>query len=175
MFVARMIPASRSIGDAVNAATPPDRASSHNNSICHSSCEMYCVEGSATEFSLLHPTNGYLVRTNHYLDQRMRQHETLFSGPTGSSLEVGSGSTVRYHRALTLTRRQLGETTVETLTDILSGHVNRPSSICNHEDSRFPIHESYKTTYAVVSDLTRLEMHTCLGNPCAGRWGTHRL
>jgi len=175
MFVARKILASRRIGDAIRAAAPPARASSYNNNICHSSGEIYCVEGSATDFCLLYPSDGYLVHTNHHLSSKMAKFEALFSGPAGNSLEHGSDSVVRYNRAETLVRRKLGELTVETLISILSDHVNYPDSICCHEDVRAPAHERYKTIFAVVSDLTNLEMHACLGNPCEGNWKTYRL
>ena len=175
MFLSRRILAARRIEEAILAAAPPDRASSYNNNICHSSGEMYCIEGSATDFSLLYPRGGYLVHTNHYLDEKMKKFEALFSGPGGASLERGSSSVVRYNRATTLVRRNLGRITVETLTNILSDHVNRPDSICSHEDFKIPPHTRYKTIYAVISDLTNLEMHVCLGNPCEGNWQTHRL
>lgn len=175
MFVARKILAARTIGEAISAAAPPHRGSSYNNNICHSSGEMYCVEGSATESALLYPQNGYLVHTNHYLDPKMVRHETAFVGTGGRSLESGSGSIVRYNRARTLVRRSLGQITAESLVDILSDHVNRPASICCHENRRYAPHDRYKTIYAVVSDLTNLEMQVCLGNPCEGKWEMHRI
>jgi isopenicillin-N N-acyltransferase-like protein len=112
MFLARRIMAARTIGEAISAAAPPNRGSSYNKNICHSSGEMYCVEGSATDFALLYPQNGYLVHTNHYLDQNMIRHETMFTGSGGQSLENGSSSIVRYNRARTLVRRSLGRITV---------------------------------------------------------------
>jgi len=175
MFVSRRILASERIGDAITAAAPPNRASSYNNNICHSSGEMYCIEGSATDFSLLHPNDGYLVHTNHYLDSRMSKFENLFSGPTGKHLGRGADSVVRYHRALNLIRKNLGNVTVEMLKGILSDHCNSPDSICGHEDSSKPQHERGKTIYAVVSDLTRLEMHVCLGSPCEGAWKKYSI
>jgi len=175
IFVARRILASRRIGEAVSAAAPPNRASSYNNNICDSSGEMYCVEGSATDFSLLYPQDGYLIHTNHYVDPKMSVFESRFSWPLGVSLENGSSSIVRYNRAMTLVRRSLGRITKDTLFEILSDHVNFPDSICSHEDSDLPFHERSKTIYAVVSDLTRLEMHACLGNPCKGNWKKYTL
>ena len=170
MCIARRLLSAGKIGDALKAAAPANRASSYNNNICHSSGEMYCVEGSATDFALLYPHEGYLVHTNHYLDPRMIKFETIFSDPAGKSLEEGSGSVVRYHRALGIVRRNLGSVTIQTLKEILSDHVNSTSSICCHENPASPKNERYKTIYAVISDLTRLEMHVCLGNPCKGKW-----
>lgn len=170
MFVSRRILAARRIGDAISAVIPAERASSYNNNICHSSGEMYSVEGSATDYALLYPSNGYLVHTNHYLAPRMSRYEALFSGPTGTSLERGTSSIVRFNRADALVRRSLGRITAETLSSILSDHVNFPDSICGHEDPGLPQLERSKTNYAVISDLTSLEMRVCLGNPCVGKW-----
>ena len=169
-FVSRRILSSRTVGDAIRAAAPPNRASSYNNNICHSSGEMYCVEGSATDFCLLYPQDGYLVHTNHYLAHKMEKFETLFSGTGGISLESGSSSLVRYNRATTLVRRSLGRITMTTLAGILSDHVNYPGSICCHENAGQPVLERSKTTFAVISDLSELKLHACLGNPCRGGW-----
>lgn len=170
MFVSRRILASKRIEDALSAALPSERASSYNNNICHASGEMYCVEGSATDSSLLYPEDGYLVHTNHYLDPRMRKYEALFSGESGTCIPTGSGTMIRYNRARTLVKRQIGRLTIQVLADILSDHVNRPDSICCHPNSGYPPHERDKTLYAVVSDVINLEMHACLGNPCEGKW-----
>jgi len=175
LFVARRIAASRTIGQAITACVPSDRGSSFNNNICHSSGEMFCVEASATDFSLLYPCEGVLVHTNHYLDPRMVKHEMLFQGRGGMHLGEGSGSLVRYHRALRLVRKELGNISVEYLTQILTDHVNRPKSICCHEDLSSPPHERYKTIYATIVDLTNLEMMVCRGNPCEGRFEKYSL
>ncbi len=173
MAVARRLLASRTIGEALSAAAPPDRASSYNNNICHSSGEFFCVEGSATDLSLLYPQHGYLVHTNHYVDPGMRKFEDLFSGPAGNSLASGSSSIIRYNRAKSLIRRRIGNLTTEAMIEILSDHVNRPHSICAHPDPKSPPHDRDKTIYAVVSDLTEIEMQVCLGNPCEGPWNTY--
>jgi len=173
MFVARRIAASRTISQAITASAPADRGSSYNNNICHSSGEMYCVEASATDFSLLCSHDGFLVHTNHYLDPRMSKYEMLFQGRDGTHLGEGSGSLVRYHRALRLVKNGLGNIDVKYLTTILSDHVNRPNSICNHVDSKLPPNERDKTLYATIVDLTRLEMMVCWGNPCEGRFEKH--
>ncbi len=175
MCVARRILASRRIGEAVAAAAPQGRASSYNNNVCHRSGEMYCVEGSATDLSLLYPHKGFLVHTNHYIDPRMAQYEALFKGPTGTSLEWGTSSLIRHHRALTLVNRKKGQITVEALKKIVSDHLNYPDSICSHVDTSVPVSERGKTLYAVISDLTNLRMHACLGNPCEGTWQTLSL
>jgi isopenicillin-N N-acyltransferase-like protein len=172
MFIARKLLAARKMADAIAAATPSNRASSYNNNICHSSGRICCVEGSATDYARLYPKKGYIVHTNHYLSPKMRRFEVR---PPGTPVVEGSTSRSRYTRAQALVRKNLGRITVKTMVDILSDHENFPGSICCHEDPRFPRYERDKTLYAVVSDLTRLDMHACLGNPCEGRWRTYSL
>lgn len=174
-FVARRIMASRRIGEAMSVSTPPERGSSYNNNICHASGEMYSIEASATDFSVLYAEDGHLVHTNHYLDPRMARYEKLFSGPGGWSLEIGSSSVVRYHRALRLVRKAIGDITLQHLAGITSDHVNKPASICRHAEAGPPPHQQFKTIYATIADLKLLEMNICIGNPCTGRFLKYSL
>jgi len=168
LTMAHKILASKSIGDAMAAATPANRASSYCNNICHSSGEMYSVEGSATDFAALYPQQGYLVHTNHYLHPSMLKYESVFGSEGNRCIEQSSSTLVRYHRALRLTRSQLGSITQDTLSSILSDHVGRPGSICRHEEKHLPAHERTKTTFAVIFDLKKLSVRLWMGNPCKG-------
>jgi isopenicillin-N N-acyltransferase-like protein len=170
LMVAPKVLVSETPGAALSAATPPHRASSYNNNIAHSSGEMYCVEGTATDFEVLYPEDGYLVHANHYLHPRLAPYETAFGGNGVRTISV-----VRYHRALRLLRARLGEVTKETLIDIMNDHVNRPGSICRHAERDKPEHDRVKTTFAVVLDPVNKRMHLCVGNPCEGKFEEHRL
>jgi isopenicillin-N N-acyltransferase-like protein len=174
LMIAPKVLASKTIGAALAAATPPHRASSYNNNIGHSSGELYNVEGSATDFAVLYPKDGYLVHANHYLHPRMEKYETAFGGPGVRTLE-GSSTVVRYHRAQRLVRSQLGDITLDSLTEILRDHVNYPESICRHPSKSDPEHDRCKTTYAMVMDLTKKKMHLCIGNPCEGEFKPYSL
>ncbi|MGD9962681.1 MAG: C45 family autoproteolytic acyltransferase/hydrolase [Thermoplasmata archaeon] len=175
LFVAPQVLASKTPGEALSAATPAHRASSYNNNITHSSGEMYCVEGTATDFAVLYPDDGYLVHANHYLHPRLMKYETAFGGEGIRTIEGASSTVVRYHRALRLIRSQLGDVTKESLMGILTDHVNRPGSICRHVRKEDPPHERTKTTFAVVLDPVKLKMHLCIGNPCEGEFKEHAL
>lgn len=173
LMVAPKLLVAETPGEALEAATPPHRASSYNNNITHSSGEMYCVEGTATDFEVLYPDDGCLVHTNHYLHPRLAGFETAFGG-SGVRHFAGSSSTlVRYHRALRLIRAQVGEVTKESLMELMRDHVNRPGSICRHAQRDEPEHERCKTTFAVVLDPVKQKMHVCLGNPCEGEFKEH--
>lgn len=174
LFQGRRLVTSRSITEAMESALPPHRGSSYNVNLCHSSGEMYCIEGSATRHAVLYATNGYLIHTNHYLDTTMQQCEVRFGADTKAL--IGSSSTiVRYHRALRLVRSSLGSITKESLKKILSDHVNYPDSICNHLPKKTSGDERSKTIFAVVLDTTHRSMDVCMGNPCSGRFVEMRL
>jgi isopenicillin-N N-acyltransferase-like protein len=175
LMIAFKVLASKTIGEALSAAAPAQRASSFNNNICHSSGEMYCVEGSATDFATLYPENGYLVHTNHYLHQSMQKYEDLFGKPGARTLTGASGTIIRFNRATKLVREQLGAVTVDSLIGIMRDHVNRPSSICAHPQRGEPEHSRWKTTYAVVIDVKGKGMHVCVGNPCEGEFKLYGL
>jgi isopenicillin-N N-acyltransferase-like protein len=175
MFNARRILASRSISDAFEAAFPEKRASSYNHNFCHKSGEMYSVEGSATDFSVIHGEDGWLVHTNHYLSERMSRHDRVFSTPSGRSPGAAPSTLVRYHRARRLLRQSLGAVSVDVLKSILEDHFNYPRSICNHVDERLGIEDRSATIFSVIFDLSRLEAHVCPTNPCCGVYGTYSM
>lgn len=174
LFQGRRLATSRSISEAMESCLPHHRGSSYNVNLCHSSGEMYCVEGSATRHALLYAADGYLVHTNHYLDAAMRQREARFG--TGDTSLIGSSSTIfRYHRALRLTEKALGCITKDHLKKTLSDHVNYPDSICSHPFKGTPREERSKTVFAAVFDTTHRTMDICAGNPCTGRFDEIRL
>lgn len=175
LMIAPKVLASKTPGEALAASTPPHRASSYNNNICHSSGEMYCVEGSATDFAVLYPDEGYLVHSNHYLHPTMTKYEDLFGGPGVRTLDGCSGTVVRYHRARRLVKARLGDVTLDTLSEIMRDHVNHPDSICSHPLGGVAEHDRCKTTYAVMMDLTKKKMHVCFGNPCEGEFVQYSL
>jgi len=172
IFVARKILMCDNIADALAASLPPKRGSSYNQNLCHCSGEMFCAEGSATDFFPLYSPNGYLVHTNHYLAPSMLKYETLFDNDSGKSKSPigGISSLIRYHRALNLITSQLGNVTVDSLKRILEDHVGYPNSICRHADMRSSEEDRSKTIYGLVMDVTNLKMHVCPSNPCDGKW-----
>jgi isopenicillin-N N-acyltransferase-like protein len=170
LCLARKLLASRNIGQAMSVVTSRERASSYNINLGHKSGEIFCVEGSAADYAVLYPREGYLVHTNHYLDARMMRHETAFRDKSGLTLEGWSDTVVRYHRARRLMKSKLGQIGVGTLKTILSDHVDHPNSICYHGNRRDVPSARTKTIFALVMDLTRSRMHLCVGNPCVGDW-----
>ena len=175
LMVAPKILASKTLGDALAAATPAHRASSYNNNIAHSTGELYAVEGSATDFAVLYQNDGYLVHSNHYVHPRMAKYEDVFGKIGARTMENSASTVIRYNRAMRLIRSQLGDVSIDSLAGILRDHVNYPDSICRHARKSDPEHERCKTTYAIIMDLTSKTMHLCVGNPCEEEFKPYRL
>jgi isopenicillin-N N-acyltransferase like protein len=128
--------------------------------LAHESGELYNVEVSAHHFAMMSSQNGTLVHTNHYTDSEMRrvEHEP----------DELLSTRVRYFRAERLLR-QTQMHTRESLTNILSDHVNHPDSICNHAVVGDPL-DREKTVCSLVMDLTERCLYAAWGNPCENEY-----
>ncbi len=167
IFPVRRVLEAKRIGDAIEWAMPPERASSFNNIVTDRNGEIYSLEGSATDCAYLYAVDGYMVHTNHYTSPKMERFE---SEPNSLSC-----SRFRYNRALRLLEDQLGDVTAESLKTILRDHVNRPGSICRHADPGVHPVDVSETIFSVIYDLTSLEAHVLKGKPCAGEYAQVRL
>ncbi len=175
MFVSRRIMSSKCLADAMSAAVPDGRASSYNHNLCHRNGDMFCIEGSATDFDALSGIGGYLIHTNHYLSPKMARYETIFRGPGGNSPGNGIGSLTRYHRARRLLEMHLGDVDADTLKAIMSDHANHPASICCHQDPSRPPGDRAETIFVVIFDLVRQRMLVSPGNPCEREFQEYSL
>ena len=124
------------------------------------------MEVSARKFDILHGTDGYIVHTNHYFSQTMKEIE--------SDPEELISSRVRYFRANRLLR-ETSTHTLKTLQAIQKDHVNLPNSICNHNIQGIDPLDRESTIAALVIDLNLREMHIAWGNPCLNAYHTYHL
>jgi len=144
----------------------PHRAAGYNHVIFHESGGLYSVEVSARRFAILYGEDGYLVHTNHFLDDTMKAIE--------KDPEELIASRVRYFRALRLVKQESAHT-IKTLQAIQRDHVNFTNSICNHAtDLKDPL-DREKTINALIIDLTAREMHLAWGNPCKNPYHRYHL
>ena len=173
-FAVRKVLASKTIGDAMKAAIPENRASSYNNIICDENGEIYSMEGSGTDFDALYAEEGYLVHTNHYLSPKMAKYEAVFQAKHDKT-PLRADSIIRYNRGLRLIEKELGKITVETFKKIMADHVNHPWSICRHIDERLPPKDRSKTVFSEIIDLTHRAIWACRGNPCVGQYAKFEL
>lgn len=166
LVVARAVLASRRISGAIGRMLISHRAAGYNHLLVHESGEMYSVEVSARRFDILHGTDGYMVHTNHYLSQTMKEVE---NGP-----EELLSSRVRYFRSNRLLRQNSAHT-IKSMQTIQKDHINLPNSICNHNIAGIDPLDRESTITALVIDLTAREMHICWGNPCQNAYHTYHL
>jgi isopenicillin-N N-acyltransferase-like protein len=168
ILFSRAILATRTIGEAIQTCVPCGRAGGYNHLLANAHGELYSVESSATACAILYGEDGWIVHTNHYLSPKM---QTLEQPGTYA------GSYVRFNRARRLLQAQMavGAVTLEGLQALLRDHVNRPNSICSHEDPTEPPHEREQTVISLVMDLTGRALRAAPGPPCEGEYVQHRL
>jgi len=166
---------SRTIGDAINSCTPADRASGSNLNLCHKSGEMCCVELSATDHAILSSSGGCLVHTNHYLHPKMERYEAIFDEKVEPNRGYSTGSVIRYNRAWRLLSDSFGEIDLDTLWAIQKDHVNRPHSICCHEEKTAPTAIQWKTIFSVVYNPGKGSLWLGMGNPCETEHREYRI
>jgi isopenicillin-N N-acyltransferase-like protein len=156
----------RTIGQAIGACVPKERAGGYHYLLADANGELYGVETSATGHSILYGEGGWLAHTNHYLSPRLQALEAP---------GTHAGSHVRYNRARRLVAEQLGRVTLESLQALLRDHVNYPDSICAHPDPEEPPHPQDLTVTSLVMDLTERVIWATSGPPCEGEYSAYQL
>lgn len=157
IVVARAVLGARTISEAIQRAISPHRAAGYNHLIAHESGELYNIEVSARNFSLLYGTKGYLAHTNHYLSSKMQLLE--------EEAETLIGSHVRYYRAVRLIESK-EKHDLTSLQAIQRDHINFPYSICCHATLGENPYDREKTICALVMDLSEKVLYLTWGNPC---------
>ena len=163
---ARAILDARTIGEAIRACLPKDRAGGYHYLLADPNGELYSVEASATCHNVRYGEAGWLAHTNHYLSARMQAMEAP---------GTYAGSHVRLNRARRLLSIQLGQVTPSSLQSLLRDHVNWPNGICGHEDPDDPPHERAETLVSLVMDLTERVLWAAPGPPCQGHYAAYHL
>ncbi len=166
LVVSRAVLAAKRLSGAIGRTLVTHCAAGYNHLLVHDSGEIYSVEVSSRKFDILHGTDGYMVHTNHYLSQTMKEIE--------SEPEELISSRVRYFRANRLLRQNSAHN-IKSLQAIQKDHVNLPNSICNHNIEGIDPLDRENTISAMVIDLTAREMHIAWGNPCQNAYHTYHL
>jgi isopenicillin-N N-acyltransferase-like protein len=146
------------LGLAVAAVYRDVRADSGNYLLAHAEGEAVDLEATPSEVGFLHPEDGLLVHTNHFLTPHLQRGD--------QGIPESDNTLVRYGRAIRLLRAQAGQITVETLKSIFRDHLNHPKAICRHPDPSQPEIERSATLASAILDLTAGEMHVAAGEPC---------
>ena len=152
------------LGLAVAAVYRELRADSCNYLLAHAEGEAVDLEATPSDVGFLHPEDGLLAHTNHFLTPRLQV------GDRG--ILESDNTLLRHGRAIRLLRAQAGQITVETLKGIFRDHFNHPMAICRHPDPSQPEIERSATLASMIVDLTASEMHLTAGEPCQAEYYT---
>lgn len=165
LVLSRAVMAARTPSEAIRHMLVSHRAAGYNHLLAHEDGELYNVEVSARRFGILYAEDNFIVHSNHYIDDKMREME--------DEPDELISSRVRYFRALRLLK-QTPQHTVKTLQTILKDHLNFPDSICNHSVIGDPL-DREKTICSIVMDLTNRQLLTAWGTPCENGYWTYQL
>jgi isopenicillin-N N-acyltransferase like protein len=150
---------SRSMADALRAATVPDRISSGNLLIADAGGEAIDLEVAPGDFGWLLPAQGLITHSNHFL-----------SGVPVGDLKKGTSALtlLRPERARHLLEPRLErrKVTTEDLVGVFRDHFSFPNSICRHIDERAPELERGCSVWSIVMDLTDRRFGIAAYPPC---------
>lgn len=146
------------LGLAAAAVFQAERADAGNYLLAHADGEGINLEAAPASVAWLHPQDGLLVHTNHFLVPRLQE------GDTG--ILESDNTLARYGRAVRLLQSRAGALGVEAVMDILRDHFDRPKSICRHPDPTLPRVEQSATLASMILDLTAGRMYVAAGEPC---------
>ena len=121
------------------------------------------------EEHVLWPQNGFFVHTNHYLKQgkNFRDLKPLRDPYLSTYL--------RCRRAQKGMAALKGSIDVRGILKILSNHMDRPFSVCAHENPAQAPLQQVVTCLSIIMNLARKQIRYTLGNPCRGESRTLEL
>jgi len=164
LFQYRRILAETTIEGAIRVATDPARAFGNNHLLANAEGDLFDVEVSGCDWSLLHAGNGFLAHANHFVSSKL-VHLDCDDDLLNSRL--------RQARVERLVDADWGTITVDGLKGIVADHSNFPKSVCKHHAPESDL--DYGTIGGVVIDVGDRALWACAGNPCRAEWREVRL
>lgn len=150
------------LSDAIERVNMLPNACAANYLMAASYGEALDMEKSPKDFEVIYPTNGILAHTNHFQTERLKPADTLRFWDSDTFL--------RYGIARKTLDKHAGQITVDTVKKILKGHLDKPDSICRHEDELEPSGKRMCTVFSIIMDLTKHELLLVRGNPCENEY-----
>ncbi|MCC7348047.1 MAG: hypothetical protein IT538_11670 [Variibacter sp.] len=143
--------------DALRPIVETRRTCSANFVIGAAGGEIIDLETSPDGVGYIHPTDGVVTHSNHFVT----------AGHGESQMEkIGPNTLYRASRLRRLLRQGEGAITVERMKAVMSDHFAAPNAICRHADPRQPQAKRTMTAGAVLIDLDARVMHVADGPPC---------
>jgi isopenicillin-N N-acyltransferase like protein len=119
------------------------------------------LEASPDHVSALHPQDGIVTHSNHFLT----------TGHGESLLEkIGPNTLQRAERMRSLLAPHRGALAFQHMRAAATDHQGAPFAICRHPDPSQPSARRTMTTGAVLIDLEARTMHVANGPPCANEY-----
>jgi len=163
IFLTRRILESSHLAQALGYVLNTARAHSINFLIGFAQGEAVNLETSPVEEHVLWPENGICVHSNHYLEpgKDFRDLKSLRNPYLSTYL--------RFRRAQKGMLELAGSIDVDTIQTILKDHMDKPFSVCAHQNPAVEPLQQVITCLSIVMNLTRKQIHFTLGNPCIGK------
>lgn len=148
----------REYDDALRPIVNSRRSCSANFVVGHAEGEIIDLETSPNLVTYIHPDDGIVTHSNHFVSQ----------GHGQSQMEKIAPSTLfRASRMQRLFQRTAGAITLDHMKAAASDHFGAPNAICRHPDERHPPAKRTMTTGAVLIDLNERLMYVANGPPCS--------
>lgn len=118
--------------------------------------EIMGIESIHNDFEIIHPKNGLLLHSNHYITERFKKGDMA---PV-----IMPDSYHRLNRITTLADQHYGKINLEIAMEILSDHDSYPKSICSHVDPQSQFPSETLASYIMVPGEGAI--YVAYGNPC---------
>ncbi len=169
IFLTRRILEASHLAQALGYVLNTARAHSINFLIGFADGEAVNLETSPVEEHVLWAENGICVHTNHYLKQGQKFRDLKpLRDPYPSTY-------LRFRRARKGLAELKGKVDVQGIQNILKDHMDKPFSVCIHQNPAVEPMRQIVTCLSIVMNLSRRQIHYTLGNPCRGEVQTLEL
>jgi isopenicillin-N N-acyltransferase-like protein len=153
------------VTDALTAATKTPRIGSTNLIISHKDGFAVDLETRPHTARWLHPEDGWLAHTNHFLSE--------IPPEIADTYEPEANSIVRYGRMTQLMRQAVarGGIAFEDLVMALKDHrFSDGEGICTHAQPDDAPEDAWESVASVITNLTTGVMSVSSGPPCMGKY-----
>jgi isopenicillin-N N-acyltransferase-like protein len=157
--IARRVLDSATFEEASRSAASPSTCISGNLLVAHRTGQAIDIEFLPAHKGFIHPQHGFLVHTNHFLEERLkvRVRDMLLSAFPDTQ--------TRLNRTAEIINRD-GKN-IESMKNILRDHFNWPDSICRH--NRVDLHEDMQlsTCVSLLMNISEGYIEIAWGPPCS--------
>ena len=160
LIVGRAILAADSFSRAVRAVLNAKVTVSFNFLIAHRDGEAIDLEISPIDVGFLHPNDGILTHSNHFIALNNRPDMIdVFKATAPDTL-------FRAERARRLIDLERGKIDAGSFQRVFRDHFSYPNSICRHVDTREEEPRHLATLSSAIMDLTARAFYLTEGTPC---------